>query len=179
MSGFQWIPDLGYMLCPSFAQAAKVSDRSIISITPLTGTNPTHYTIRISKSNRRGWWINGRKYKTPGSLTRHFQRRHVNPSWTEGGLRCEICNVDFRHKNGLLNHAKTKHGTVLWKLPSWGLWPTVSVPYILVWMSCIWQGCQKGIACSFCTLLALCFEVLMHTILCCVGALWLPPGYLD
>lgn len=60
-----------------------------------------------------------RKYNTPGSLTRHFQRRHVKIPWAkEGGVRCKICKVDFRHKNDLLNHAETKHGTVLRKLPS-------------------------------------------------------------
>lgn len=54
------------------------------------------------------------KYKTPGSLTRHFQRKHVKLSWPEGGtVRCEVCNMDFKHKNNLLNHAESKHETVM------------------------------------------------------------------
>lgn len=58
------------------------------------------------------------KYKTPGSLTRHFQRKRVRLSWPEGSsVRCEVCNTDLEHQNHLLNHAESKHGTVLRQPP--------------------------------------------------------------
>ncbi|EDN08178.1 predicted protein [Histoplasma mississippiense (nom. inval.)] len=36
------------------------------------------------------------KYATPGSLTRHFQRRHINPPWPATGVECNLFGVTLR-----------------------------------------------------------------------------------
>ncbi|KAF9884370.1 hypothetical protein FE257_001826 [Aspergillus nanangensis] len=54
------------------------------------------------------------KYNTPGSLTRHFLRLHVNPPWPDGGVGCNICEGEpLQHKFDLLIHAERRHGTVV------------------------------------------------------------------
>lgn len=54
------------------------------------------------------------KYKTPGSLTRHFLRKHVNPPWPTKGVECNICGMELlARKADLLNHAEICHGTVV------------------------------------------------------------------
>lgn len=54
-----------------------------------------------------------RVYKTPGSLSRHFRGKHVNPPWPEGKtVKCNICSVELEHKMHLMNHAESAHGTV-------------------------------------------------------------------
>jgi hypothetical protein len=52
-------------------------------------------------------------YKTPGSLTRHMENKHIKPPWPEGGkVQCNVCKVELERKAALLNHAESKHGTV-------------------------------------------------------------------
>lgn len=54
------------------------------------------------------------KHATPGSLTRHFLRKHVNPPWPARGLKCNVCRMQWlEHKADLLNHAEKCHGTVV------------------------------------------------------------------
>lgn len=54
------------------------------------------------------------KYSTPGSLTRHFLRKHVNPPWPAEGVECNVCGRELlRKKVNLLSHAETAHGTVV------------------------------------------------------------------
>ncbi|KAL6233926.1 hypothetical protein BDW75DRAFT_251728, partial [Aspergillus navahoensis] len=54
------------------------------------------------------------KYSTPGSLTRHFLRKHVNPSWPAKGVTCTVCEgKPLQQKAELLNHAEVFHGTVV------------------------------------------------------------------
>ncbi|KAL4923019.1 DUF3435 domain-containing protein [Aspergillus undulatus] len=53
-------------------------------------------------------------YKTPGSLTRHFLRKHVNPPWPARGIECNVCGIELlARKADLLNHAEFCHGTVV------------------------------------------------------------------
>ncbi|KAL4781958.1 hypothetical protein BJX76DRAFT_349738 [Aspergillus varians] len=48
------------------------------------------------------------KRKTPGSLTRHFLRKHINPSWPARGVECNVFGMELRaQKADLLNHTKT------------------------------------------------------------------------
>ncbi|EEH42581.2 uncharacterized protein PADG_07401 [Paracoccidioides brasiliensis Pb18] len=55
-----------------------------------------------------------KKYATPGSLTRHFLRRHINPSWPAAGVECNVCEGKvLPAKSALLNHAEEAHGTVV------------------------------------------------------------------
>ncbi|EEH48168.2 uncharacterized protein PADG_04252 [Paracoccidioides brasiliensis Pb18] len=55
-----------------------------------------------------------KEYATPGSLTRHFLRRHVNPPWPANGIECNVCEREvLPAKSSLLNHAETAHGTVV------------------------------------------------------------------
>ncbi|EDN05363.1 conserved hypothetical protein [Histoplasma mississippiense (nom. inval.)] len=43
------------------------------------------------------------KYATRGSLTRHFQRRHINPPWPATGVECNVCEGKvFPAKSALL-----------------------------------------------------------------------------
>lgn len=54
------------------------------------------------------------KHSTPGSLTRHFLRKHVNPSWPAKGVTGTVCNgKPLQQKSELLNHAEVCHGTVV------------------------------------------------------------------
>lgn len=54
------------------------------------------------------------EHTTPGSLTRHFLRRHVNPSWPAEGVSCNVCgNHGLQQKSDLVNHAEQVHGTVV------------------------------------------------------------------
>jgi hypothetical protein len=54
------------------------------------------------------------KHATPGSLTRHFLRKHVNPPWPARGIQCNVCGMEFLgQKSDLLNHAERCHGTVV------------------------------------------------------------------
>ncbi|KAL2822549.1 hypothetical protein BJX63DRAFT_417606 [Aspergillus granulosus] len=51
---------------------------------------------------------------TPGSLTRHFLRKHVNPPWPAKGLECNDCGMEsLARKADLLNHAERCHGTIV------------------------------------------------------------------
>lgn len=53
-------------------------------------------------------------YATPGSLTRHFQRRHTKLQWPAGGTDCHVCSKEpLQQKSDLLNHAISAHGTVI------------------------------------------------------------------
>jgi hypothetical protein len=54
------------------------------------------------------------KHATPGSLTRHFLRKHVENSWPIGGIPCNVCDKKtLQHKSTLVNHAERAHGTVI------------------------------------------------------------------
>ncbi|PGH03429.1 hypothetical protein AJ80_08677 [Polytolypa hystricis UAMH7299] len=54
------------------------------------------------------------KYNTPGSLTRHFLRKHVNPPWPANGVECNVCDREvFPAKFDLVKHAEAAHGTVV------------------------------------------------------------------
>lgn len=54
------------------------------------------------------------KYATPGSLTRHFLRKHVNTPWPTEGVPCNVCDSkNLQHKSTLVNHAERAHGTVV------------------------------------------------------------------
>ncbi|KAL4980902.1 hypothetical protein BDW66DRAFT_163934 [Aspergillus desertorum] len=54
------------------------------------------------------------KHKTPGSLTRHFLRKHINRLWPARGVECNVCGiVSLEQKADLLNHAELCHGTVV------------------------------------------------------------------
>ncbi|KAL4899407.1 hypothetical protein BDW74DRAFT_163598 [Aspergillus multicolor] len=54
------------------------------------------------------------KHKTPGSLTRHFLRKHINPPWPARGVQCNVCGMEsLARKADLLNHAELHHGTVV------------------------------------------------------------------
>ncbi|RJE18904.1 hypothetical protein PHISCL_08753 [Aspergillus sclerotialis] len=54
------------------------------------------------------------KHATPGSLTRHFLRKHVNRPWPARGVECNVCGIElFERKADLLNHAERCHGTVV------------------------------------------------------------------
>jgi hypothetical protein len=54
------------------------------------------------------------EYATPGSLTRHFLRVHVNPPWQAEGVECNVCgSKPLQQKVNLVNHAERRHGTVV------------------------------------------------------------------
>ena len=54
------------------------------------------------------------EHTTPGSLTRHFLRKHVNPPWPTEGVACKVCeDGSLQQKSMLLNHAEYAHGTVV------------------------------------------------------------------
>ncbi|KKZ58509.1 hypothetical protein EMCG_05523 [[Emmonsia] crescens] len=54
------------------------------------------------------------EYATPGSLTRHFLRRHINPPWPATGVECNVCEGKMLPaKSALLNHAEEAHGTIV------------------------------------------------------------------
>jgi hypothetical protein len=53
-------------------------------------------------------------YATPGSLTRHFKRVHVNPPWPAKGVECNVCGKELlQQKSDLVEHAEAAHGTVV------------------------------------------------------------------
>ncbi|CRG92724.1 Putative membrane protein ycf1 [Talaromyces islandicus] len=56
-------------------------------------------------------------YKNPGSLTRHFLRKHATPAWTKM-VRCNVCNTGLEDKMALMKHAELMHGTVSRSHPS-------------------------------------------------------------
>ncbi|OJD13528.1 hypothetical protein AJ78_06036 [Emergomyces pasteurianus Ep9510] len=54
------------------------------------------------------------KYTTVRSLTRHFLRRHINPSWPATEVECNVCEGKVLPvKSALLSHAEKAHGTVV------------------------------------------------------------------
>ncbi|KAJ5437782.1 uncharacterized protein N7458_008780 [Penicillium daleae] len=54
------------------------------------------------------------KHTIPGSLTRHFLRKHVNTAWPTEGVLCNICdNQPLEHKSILVNYAEIAYGTVM------------------------------------------------------------------
>lgn len=54
------------------------------------------------------------EHTTPGSLTRHFLRKHVNPPWPARGVECNVCGMEWlERKADLLSYAERNHGTVV------------------------------------------------------------------
>ncbi|EQL37995.1 hypothetical protein BDFG_01012 [Blastomyces dermatitidis ATCC 26199] len=54
-----------------------------------------------------------KKYHDPGSLTRHFRRKHVDRLGSGfRGSKCNVCGVILENKMHLMNHAESKHGPV-------------------------------------------------------------------
>ncbi|KAH8787515.1 C2H2 finger domain protein [Hyaloscypha sp. PMI_1271] len=53
------------------------------------------------------------KFASPGDLTKHFKRKHLARIKEGDRLRCKVCQMGLQHKNHLLNHAESIHGTVL------------------------------------------------------------------
>lgn len=51
-------------------------------------------------------------YSTPGSLSRHFLRKHVRKLKEWEQIDCRICDVRLKHRHHLQNHAERFHGTV-------------------------------------------------------------------
>jgi hypothetical protein len=51
-------------------------------------------------------------YATPGSLSRHFLRRHVKKLEDKVPINCQICDVRMEHRIALLIHTERFHGTV-------------------------------------------------------------------
>jgi hypothetical protein len=51
-------------------------------------------------------------YATPGSLSRHFLRKHVRKLEEREPIDCLICDVRLEHRQHLQNHAERFHGTV-------------------------------------------------------------------
>jgi len=51
-------------------------------------------------------------YATPGSLSRHFLRKHVRKLEEWEQIDCRICDVRLKHRQHLQNHAERFHGTV-------------------------------------------------------------------
>ncbi|PQE05390.1 C2H2 finger domain-containing protein [Rutstroemia sp. NJR-2017a BBW] len=51
-------------------------------------------------------------YATPGSLSRHFLRRHVKKLKESEQIECRICDIRLEHRDHLQNHAERFHGTV-------------------------------------------------------------------
>jgi hypothetical protein len=49
------------------------------------------------------------RFKRPGELTRHFERKHLNKFQ---GLNCNLCRVAVETLFDLLLHAEAAHGTV-------------------------------------------------------------------
>jgi hypothetical protein len=52
------------------------------------------------------------EFATPGSLSRHFLRKHVRKLEEGNHIDCQICDVRLEHRQHLQNHAKRFHGTV-------------------------------------------------------------------
>ena len=53
------------------------------------------------------------KFASPGDLTKHFKRKHLAHIKEGDQLRCKVCRMGLQHKQHLLNHAESIHGTVL------------------------------------------------------------------
>jgi hypothetical protein len=53
------------------------------------------------------------KFASPGDLTKHFKRKHLAHIKEGDRLRCKVCQMGLQHKQHLLNHAESIHGTVL------------------------------------------------------------------
>jgi hypothetical protein len=51
-------------------------------------------------------------YATPGSLSRHFFKRHVKKLEDGTHIDCSICNIRMENRIALLIHAEKFHGTV-------------------------------------------------------------------
>jgi len=51
-------------------------------------------------------------YATPGSLSRHFLRKHVSTLQGGAHVNCQICNIRLEDRLQLLIHAERFHGTV-------------------------------------------------------------------
>ena len=51
-------------------------------------------------------------YATPGSLSRHFVRKHVSKLQGGACIDCQICKVRLENRLQLLIHAERVHGTV-------------------------------------------------------------------
>jgi hypothetical protein len=51
-------------------------------------------------------------YATPGSLSRHFLRKHVRKLEEWEQIDCRICDVRLEHRQHLQNHAERFHGIV-------------------------------------------------------------------
>jgi hypothetical protein len=51
-------------------------------------------------------------YATPGSLSRHFLRKHVRKLEEWEQIDCRICDIRLEHRQHLQNHAERFHGTV-------------------------------------------------------------------
>jgi hypothetical protein len=49
---------------------------------------------------------------TPGSLSRHFFKKHVKKLEDGAHIDCRICDVRMEHRITLLIHAERFHGTV-------------------------------------------------------------------
>jgi hypothetical protein len=63
-----------------------------------------------------------KKYKNPGSLSRHFVSRHIKRFSSDMHCECNICGKSLMSKSALLNHAQGVHGIVSrLPLPALGL----------------------------------------------------------
>ena len=51
-------------------------------------------------------------YATPGSLTRHFNRKHVSKLEEWEPSFCWMCDVTLDHRQHLQSHAERSHGTI-------------------------------------------------------------------
>lgn len=51
-------------------------------------------------------------YTTPGSLSRHFFKKHVKKLEDGVHIDCQICNFRIEHRIALLTHAERFYGTV-------------------------------------------------------------------
>ncbi len=51
-------------------------------------------------------------FATPGSLSRHFLRKHVRKLQDWEHIDCRICDMRLEHRQHLQNHAERFHGTV-------------------------------------------------------------------
>ncbi|KAH7016012.1 uncharacterized protein B0I36DRAFT_354891 [Microdochium trichocladiopsis] len=52
------------------------------------------------------------EFYTPGDLSKHFRRRHLNQLSTDAKLRCEACDLDLECEMHLKSHALKVYGTV-------------------------------------------------------------------
>ena len=52
------------------------------------------------------------EYATPGSLSRHFVRKHVSKLEGRQSIDCMDCNIRLKTRKDLLIHVERFHGTV-------------------------------------------------------------------